>query len=81
MSTCQEKGHAPCIRRLHFLQESYHATLSPAFMILAASAASTTVLSAESRADAPLLDENDPTARALGFKTDVAKVDKTYAID
>lgn len=47
------------------------------FMILTASVASTTVLSAESRADAPLLAENDPTAQALGYKTDAAKVDKT----
>lgn len=47
------------------------------FMILAASIASTTVLSTESRADAPLLAENDPTAQALGYKTDATKVDKT----
>ncbi len=47
------------------------------FMILAASVASTTVLSTESRADAPLLAENDPTALALGYKADAAKVDKT----
>ena len=46
------------------------------FMILAASVASTTVLSTESRADAPLLAENDPTAQALGYKMDAAKVDK-----
>lgn len=46
-------------------------------MILAASVASTTVLSTESRADAPVLAENDPTALALGYKVDAAKVDKT----
>ncbi len=45
-------------------------------MILAASVASTTVLSTESRADAPVLAENDPTAQTLGYKTDAAKVDK-----
>ena len=47
------------------------------FMILAASVASTTVLPTESRADAPVLAENDPTAQTLGYKTDAAKVDKT----
>jgi hypothetical protein len=46
------------------------------FMIAAASVASTTFFSTESRADVPLLAENDPTAQALGYKTDVAKVDK-----
>ncbi|MPW23005.1 High potential iron-sulfur protein [Paraburkholderia sp. CNPSo 3157] len=46
------------------------------FMILAASVASTTVLSTESRADAPVLSESDPTAQALGYKTDATKVDK-----
>ncbi|SAK95608.1 high potential iron-sulfur protein [Caballeronia hypogeia] len=47
------------------------------FIILAASVASTTVLSNESRADAPVLSESDPTAQALGYKTDATKVDKT----
>ncbi|MBB5444903.1 MULTISPECIES: high-potential iron-sulfur protein [unclassified Paraburkholderia] len=47
------------------------------FMILAASVASTTVLSTKSNADAPVLAENDPTAQALGYKTDASKVDKT----
>ncbi|HLX01689.1 MAG TPA: high-potential iron-sulfur protein [Trinickia sp.] len=47
------------------------------FMIVAASAASATVLPSESRADAPLLSESDPTAQALGYKTDAAQVDKT----
>ncbi|BFG80033.1 high-potential iron-sulfur protein [Paraburkholderia terrae] len=46
------------------------------FMILAASVASTTVFSTESRADAPVLAENDPTAQALGYKADASKVDK-----
>jgi hypothetical protein len=46
------------------------------FMILAGTVASTTVLPAESRADAPVLSESDPTAQALGYKTDVSKVDK-----
>jgi hypothetical protein len=47
------------------------------FMTLAASVATTTVLSTEARADAPLLAENDPTAQALGYKTEASKVDKT----
>jgi hypothetical protein len=45
------------------------------FMILAASVASTG-LSTESFADAPVLSESDPTAQALGYKTDATKVDK-----
>ncbi|CAD6545560.1 hypothetical protein LMG27952_04327 [Paraburkholderia hiiakae] len=47
------------------------------FMILAASVASTAALSNESRADAPVLSESDPTAMALGYKADASKVDKT----
>lgn len=47
------------------------------FMIVAASAASATVLPSESRADAPTLSESDPTAQALGYKMDATKVDKT----
>ncbi|MCG5078703.1 high-potential iron-sulfur protein [Paraburkholderia tagetis] len=47
------------------------------FMIIAASVASTTVLSTESRADAPVLSESDPTAKALGYKEDATKVDKS----
>ena len=47
------------------------------FMILAASVASTTVLSTKAIADAPVLSESDPTAQALGYKTDASKVDKT----
>ena len=46
------------------------------FMILAASVASTAALSNESRADAPVLSESDPTAMALGYKADASKVDK-----
>lgn len=46
------------------------------FITFAASVASATMLPAESRAAAPLLAESDPTATALGYKTDVAKVDK-----
>ncbi|SDD18265.1 high-potential iron-sulfur protein [Paraburkholderia lycopersici] len=46
------------------------------FMILAASVASTAVLSNESRADVPVLSESDPTALALGYKADAGKVDK-----
>ena len=47
------------------------------FMILAASVASTTVLPTQANADAPVLAETDPTAQALGYKTDASKVDKT----
>ncbi|WP_028219852.1 high-potential iron-sulfur protein [Paraburkholderia oxyphila] len=47
------------------------------FMIIAASVASTTVLSTESRADAPLLSVTDPTAQALGYTEDATKVDKS----
>jgi len=47
------------------------------FMILAATVASTAALSNESRADAPVLSESDPTAMALGYKADASKVDKT----
>ncbi|MFC0399380.1 high-potential iron-sulfur protein [Paraburkholderia rhizosphaerae] len=46
------------------------------FMILAASVASTSVWSAEARANAPVLSENDPTAKALGYTTDANTVDK-----
>ncbi|MFP3643941.1 high-potential iron-sulfur protein [Paraburkholderia sp. SIMBA_054] len=47
------------------------------FMILAASVASSAVFSTESRADAPVLAESDPTAQALGYRMDAFKVDKT----
>ena len=47
------------------------------FMIRAASVASPAALSNESRADAPVLSESDPTAMALGYKADASKVDKT----
>jgi hypothetical protein len=46
------------------------------FMILAASVASSAALSSEAHADAPVLSESDPTAMALGYKTDASKVDK-----
>ena len=47
------------------------------FMMIAASLASTAVLSKESRADAAVLTEIDSTARALGYKTDASQIDKT----
>ncbi|WP_028213478.1 high-potential iron-sulfur protein [Paraburkholderia mimosarum] len=47
------------------------------FMMIAASVASTAVLSNESRADAAVLSESDPTAMSLGYKTDASRVDKT----
>jgi len=46
------------------------------FMILAATVASTAALSNESRADAPVLSESDPTAVALGYRADASQVDK-----
>lgn len=46
------------------------------FMIAAASLASTTLLSDESRADPTAVSETDPTAEALGYKTDATRVDK-----
>jgi hypothetical protein len=46
------------------------------FIIVAASAASATLVPSESRADAPMLSESDPTAQALGYKMDAAQVDK-----
>jgi len=47
------------------------------FMIIAASLASTGVLSNKSWADAPVLSESDSTAQELGYKTDASQVDKT----
>ena len=47
------------------------------FMMIAASVASTAVLSNESRADEAVLSESDPTAMSLGYKTDASQVDKT----
>jgi hypothetical protein len=46
------------------------------FIIIAASLASTAVLSNESLADAAVLSESDPTAQALGYKTNASQVDK-----
>ncbi|RKE39538.1 high potential iron-sulfur protein [Paraburkholderia sp. BL23I1N1] len=46
------------------------------FVIAAASLASTTLLPTESRADATAVSETDPTAQALGYKTDATRVDK-----
>ncbi|MFP3566530.1 high-potential iron-sulfur protein [Paraburkholderia sp. SIMBA_030] len=46
------------------------------FMIFAASLASSALFNQESRADAPVLSESDPTAQGLGYKTDAARVDK-----
>jgi hypothetical protein len=47
------------------------------FMIVAGSLASTGLLANGSRADATSVSETDPTAQALGYKTDATKVDKT----
>ena len=47
------------------------------FMITAISLASTTLLPDRSRADPTSVSETDPTAQALGYKTDATKVDKT----
>lgn len=46
------------------------------FMIFAASVASAAVLPNESRADAPMLSESDPTAQSLGYKAEATQVDK-----
>ncbi|PQV44175.1 high-potential iron-sulfur protein [Paraburkholderia sp. BL21I4N1] len=46
------------------------------FMITAASLASATLLSDESRADVTAVSETDPTAEALGYKRDATRVDK-----
>jgi hypothetical protein len=45
------------------------------FIILAASLASTAILQTESRAAAPELSENEPTAQTLGYTSDAAHVD------
>ncbi|WP_434665052.1 high-potential iron-sulfur protein [Paraburkholderia sp. A3BS-1L] len=45
------------------------------FLIVAASLASTAVLQTGARAVAPELSESDPTAQALGYKSDGANVD------
>ncbi|CAE6799136.1 high-potential iron-sulfur protein [Paraburkholderia haematera] len=46
------------------------------FMILAASLASSVALSGKASAETPAVSESDPTAQALGFKTDATHVDK-----
>jgi High potential iron-sulfur protein. len=45
-------------------------------MILAASLASSVALSGKASAETPAVSESDPTAQALGFKTDATHVDK-----
>ncbi|WP_321937865.1 high-potential iron-sulfur protein [Paraburkholderia sp. J8-2] len=45
------------------------------FIIVAASLASASVLQTESRAASPEVSESDPTAQALGYKSDGATVD------
>ncbi|SIO72733.1 High potential iron-sulfur protein [Burkholderia sp. GAS332] len=47
------------------------------FVITAISLASTALLPARSPADTTSVSETDPTAQALGYKTDATKVDKT----
>jgi hypothetical protein len=47
------------------------------FVITAISLASATLLPDRSRADPTSVSETDPTAQALGYKTDATKVDKT----
>jgi hypothetical protein len=46
------------------------------FIVIAASLASTVMLSNESWAAAPVLSESDTTAQTLGYKTDASQVDK-----
>ncbi|MFM0167427.1 high-potential iron-sulfur protein [Paraburkholderia sediminicola] len=46
------------------------------FMILAASLASSVVLSGNASAETPAVSESDPTAQSLGYKADAAHVDK-----
>lgn len=47
-----------------------------AFLITSAGLASSLAFTHQALADAPKLDENDPTAQALGYKHDATKVDK-----
>jgi hypothetical protein len=47
-----------------------------AFLITGAGLASSLAFTHQALADAPKLDENDPTAQALGYKHDATKVDK-----
>ncbi|CAG4907228.1 high-potential iron-sulfur protein [Paraburkholderia gardini] len=46
------------------------------FLITSLGVASSLALSRQAFADAPKVTENDPTAQALGYKTDASKVDK-----
>jgi len=46
------------------------------FLITSIGVASSLALSREAFADAPKVSESDPTAQALGYKTDATKVDK-----
>jgi hypothetical protein len=46
------------------------------FLITSIGAVSALALSREALADAPMLSETDPTAVALGYKSDATKVDK-----
>jgi len=46
------------------------------FLITSIGVASSLALSREAFADAPKVTESDPTAQALGYKTDASQVDK-----
>lgn len=46
------------------------------FIAIAATFASTSILIDEARADAPMVSESDPTAVALGYKSNASQVDK-----
>ncbi|APA86050.1 high-potential iron-sulfur protein [Paraburkholderia sprentiae WSM5005] len=46
------------------------------FLITSIGVASTLALSRQAFADAPKVSETDPTAQALGYKSDASKVDK-----
>ncbi|WP_434667078.1 high-potential iron-sulfur protein [Paraburkholderia sp. A3BS-1L] len=46
------------------------------FVMVAVSIASSAMVPKTSRAAAPVLSENDPTALSLGYKTDAAGVDR-----
>lgn len=46
------------------------------FIAIAAALASTPVFIEEARADAPMVTESDPTAQALGYKSNASQVDK-----
>ncbi|WP_296660408.1 high-potential iron-sulfur protein [Paraburkholderia sp.] len=46
------------------------------FIAIAATLASSSILTEEARADAPALSESDPQAQAMGYRTHAAQVDK-----